>query len=66
MISVGLGVFVYVISHYFLLVFLSGACVRAEAATDLTAFEDLGFFKSLDAFEATFFEVFSFLAILPP
>ena len=42
--------------------FLSGACVRAEAATDLTVllFDVL---NSLLAFEATPFDVFSFLAI---
>jgi len=47
---------------FFLVVFfLFGACVNAEAATDFTALEDLGFFKSLEALLATDFDVFSFL-----
>ncbi len=43
--------------------FLFGACVNADPATDLTAFDDFGFFNNLDAFDATLFDVFSFLAI---
>ena len=46
--------------HFF---FLFGACVNAEAATDLAALDDLGLLKILEAFEATGFDVFSFLAI---
>ena len=42
-------------------VFLSGRWVKAEAATDLTFF-DLLVLISLLAFEATLFDVFSFLA----
>ena len=37
-------------------------CVSADAATLLTAFGVLGFFRSLLAVEATRFEVFSFRA----
>tara|TARA_Y100000780_G_scaffold190409_1_gene178145 strand:- start:785 stop:973 length:189 start_codon:yes stop_codon:yes gene_type:complete len=43
--------------------FLSGACVKADAATLFIALEDDGLFKILDALEATAFDVFSFLAI---
>jgi len=43
--------------------FRSGACVKAEAATLLTFF-DFEVLINLDAFEATLFEVRSFLAIL--
>lgn len=48
--------------YYFF--FLSGACVSTDPATDLTAFEDFGLRRSFAAFEATFFEVFSFLPII--
>ena len=41
--------------------FLSGAWVNAEAATDFTFFGVFGLRRSLAAFEATFFEVLSFL-----
>jgi hypothetical protein len=41
---------------------LSAAWVRAEADTDLTVFE-LDFLRSLLAFLATRFEVFSFFAM---
>ena len=48
--------------NYFLF-FLSGACVNAEPATDFAAFELFGLRRIFDALLATFFEVFSFLAI---
>lgn len=37
-----------------------GACVKADAATDLTAFDDFGLLNSFDAFEATRLDVCSF------
>lgn len=52
-----------VMLDYFFPFFLSGACVKAEAATLFTVFEDFGSLKSLPAFEATDFDVFSFFAI---
>jgi len=52
-------------THYPLaLVFLFGACVNAEAATDLTLAGVFGFLKSLLAAEATFLEVCSFVDFL--
>ncbi len=42
---------------------LSGACVNADAATLFTLLDVLGLRKSLDAFEATRFEVFSIFAM---
>ncbi len=50
--------------YFFLDFFLSGACESADAATDFTVSEDLGFFNNLDALLATDFEVFSLLAII--
>ena len=44
--------------------FLSGACVNAEPATDFWSGVDFLFLSCLDAFLATRFEVFSFLAII--
>jgi hypothetical protein len=44
--------------HYF---FLLGRCVRADAATDFTAFEVDGLRNSFDAVVATRLEVVSFL-----
>ena len=49
--------------YFLFFLFLSGACVKADAATDLTVlllFFDL---SNLEAFDATLFEVFSFFAI---
>lgn len=43
--------------------FLSDACVNADAATDFTVFGVFLSARSLDAFDATFGEVFSFFAI---
>jgi hypothetical protein len=43
---------------------LSSAWLRAEAATDFTFFGVLGSLNSSDALVATFFEVFSFFAIV--
>lgn len=40
--------------------FLFGACVNAEAATDLTALGVLGLLNNFAAFEATDFDVCSF------
>jgi len=51
-------------SYFFF--FLSGAWVRAEPETDLTSFDDFGFFNSFDAVDATFGDVFSFLPIEAP
>ena len=48
----------------FFLLFLSGACVKAEPATLFAALLDFGFLRILAALEATDFEVFSFLAII--
>jgi hypothetical protein len=45
--------------HFFLL----GACVKAEAATDLTAAGVLGLLSSFDAVDATDLEVCSLRAI---
>jgi hypothetical protein len=42
---------------------LLGACVNADAATDFTFLGVFGFESSFPAFEATFFEVLSFLPI---
>ena len=47
-------------SYFFFPPFRSAACVNAEAATALTAFDDFGSRKSLEAFDATFLEVCSF------
>ena len=51
---------------FFAACFFAGAWVRAEALTDLVCLgiTDLGCFMPFDAIEATFAEVFSFLAIL--
>ena len=45
---------------------MSGAWLRAEPETFLTAALDFGSLSSFDAVVATVFEVFSFLAIVPP
>ena len=44
--------------------FLSAACVSAEAATDLAAFDELGLLNIFAAFDATELDVFSFRAML--
>jgi hypothetical protein len=44
--------------------FLSLACVSAEAAAVLAAFEDLGLLNTFEAADAAFFDVDSFLAIV--
>lgn len=44
----------------------SGACVNAEAATDLTDLEDCLLLNSFDAVDATLRDVFSLLAIIEP
>jgi len=44
--------------------FLSGAWVNAEAATDLTFLGVFGLRSSFAAFEATFFDVLSFFAMV--
>jgi hypothetical protein len=49
---------------FFRLPLRSGACVKAEPATDLARFEDFGLRSCLAAAEATRFEVFSQLATL--
>ncbi len=46
------------LSYYFFPLFR--ACVKAEAATLLTAFEVLGLLNNLEALEATDFDVDSF------
>jgi len=46
------------------LVFLSGACVKADAATLLTIFGVLGLLNNFPAFDATLLDVCSFLAIM--
>ena len=43
--------------------FLSGACVKAEAATLLTFLGVLGLLRSFEAVEATLLDVFSLFAI---
>jgi hypothetical protein len=43
--------------------FLSGVCVKAEAATLFTEAEDLGLLSNLPALEATLEDVFSFFPI---
>jgi hypothetical protein len=47
------------ITHFF----LSGRCVRADAATDFTAFGVFALLSSFDAFEPTDFDVRSFFDI---
>lgn len=49
--------------YFFLVLFLSGACAKADAATDFSAFVDLGSLSIFDALLATDFEVFSLFAI---
>ena len=49
---------------YFFFRFLSGACVRAEAATDFTFLGVFLFRRSFPALEATLLDVFSFFAIV--
>jgi hypothetical protein len=48
---------------YFRFPLRSGACVSADAATLFTDFGVFGFLNNLDAFDATDFDVRSFLAI---
>lgn len=50
--------------YFFFVPFFDGACVKAEPATDLTALGVLGLDKSLPAVDATFFDVFSFFAMV--
>ncbi len=50
-------------AYFFFLFFLSGACVRADAAALFAAFDDFGLRSTLPAFEAARFPVFSFRAI---
>lgn len=47
---------------YFL--FLFGACVNADAATDFTVFDVFGFRSNADALLATRFDVVSFFAMI--
>jgi hypothetical protein len=50
-------------THFFFFFFLSGACVRADAAALFAAFEDLGLRNTFPAADAAFLPVRSFLAI---
>jgi len=52
--------------YFFLPLFLSGACVSAEAATAFTALGVFELCRSRPAVLATFFDVRSFFAILRP
>lgn len=53
-----------VLTQHFYYFFFPVYCVRAEAATLFTVFEELGLDNNLLAFEATFFDVDSFLFLL--
>lgn len=53
-------------SYFFFDPFLSGACVKAEAATDFTLAGVFLLDNSLPAFDATLLDVFSFLDMTNP